>query len=162
VVWLWQQRRGAAERAVGGGMSEARGLRGQGLGGALGGGGELRAGHAAAREGGGVGGGGGGAASGREGAEGRGGARAGAAGGREWGGGVEGEGGGGEADRGLLGALLEVRGPREGPRYRTDEKGSLAELTEPSADEQFAAAFRAWGLKVNQTPIPEAARRLGA
>jgi eukaryotic-like serine/threonine-protein kinase len=47
-----------------------------------------------------------------------------------------------EQDRRLLAQLLEVRGPREGPRFRAGEKGFLVELAEPSADEQFAAAFR--------------------
>jgi serine/threonine-protein kinase len=47
-------------------------------------------------------------------------------------------------DQWLLAALLEVRGPREGRKYRKDDKGFMAELAEPSADEQFKAAFREW------------------
>jgi serine/threonine-protein kinase len=49
-----------------------------------------------------------------------------------------------ERDRRLLIALLEVRAPREGPKFVKDEKGLMLALAEPSADEQFAAAFRAW------------------
>jgi serine/threonine-protein kinase len=67
-----------------------------------------------------------------------------------------------DADRRLVAALLEVRGPREGPRFRANDKGALIELPQPSADEQFAAAFRAWGLEVDRTPTAEAAARLQA
>src|SRR5262249_38601545 len=49
-------------------------------------------------------------------------------------------------DRTLLAALLEVRGPREGPRILKDDKGMVLILAQPSADEQFQKAFRAWGL----------------
>jgi serine/threonine-protein kinase len=65
-----------------------------------------------------------------------------------------------ERDRMLLAALLEVRGPREGPKYRKDDNGFMTELAEPSADEQFAAAFRAWGLEVDEVATSEAAARL--
>jgi serine/threonine-protein kinase len=65
-------------------------------------------------------------------------------------------------DRTLLAALLEVRGPHEGPRFEKDEQGRLLMLAEPSADEQFRDAFRAWGLDVDATPTAEAAARLGA
>jgi serine/threonine-protein kinase len=60
----------------------------------------------------------------------------------------------------LLVALLNVRGPREGPKYQKDDKGFMAQMAEPSADEQFAAAFRAWGLDVDRVPTAEAAARL--
>jgi eukaryotic-like serine/threonine-protein kinase len=63
-------------------------------------------------------------------------------------------------DRRLLDRLLEVRGPREGPRFKTDKKGFAVVLAEPSADEQFAEAFRDWGLDVDATPVTEAAARL--
>jgi serine/threonine-protein kinase len=59
-------------------------------------------------------------------------------------------------DRVLLAALAEVRGPREGPT----SQGPLAALAEPSADAQFAAAFRAWGLDVDGVPTAAAAARL--
>jgi serine/threonine-protein kinase len=64
-----------------------------------------------------------------------------------------------ERDRVLLVALLEVRNPREGRHFRADAKGVLTELAEPSADEQFGAAFRAWGLDVDGTPTADAAAR---
>jgi serine/threonine-protein kinase len=67
-----------------------------------------------------------------------------------------------ERDRVLLVALLEVPSPREGRRYRADEKGLLTELAEPSAEEQFGAAFRAWGLDVDGTSTAEAVARLKA
>jgi Flp pilus assembly protein TadD len=60
----------------------------------------------------------------------------------------------------LLAALLEVRGPREGPRFRTDDRGLMMALAEPSADEQFASAFAHWGLNVDVTPTAQAAARL--
>src|SRR5262249_37537174 len=65
-------------------------------------------------------------------------------------------------DRRLLAALLEGRGPREGPKYKAGKGGQVTELAEPSAEEQFAGAFRAWGLDVDAIPTAEAAARLGA
>jgi serine/threonine-protein kinase len=65
-----------------------------------------------------------------------------------------------DRDRRLLARALEVRGPREGPKYHTDDKGFMVVLAEPSADEQFVAAFREWGLDVDATPTEEAAARL--
>jgi tetratricopeptide (TPR) repeat protein len=65
-------------------------------------------------------------------------------------------------DRQLLAALLDVRGPREGPKYRSDAKGTMTALAEPTADEQFAAAFRRWGLDVDGTAPSEAAAVLKA
>jgi serine/threonine-protein kinase len=67
-----------------------------------------------------------------------------------------------QRDRRLLAALLEVRGPREGPKFRTDDRGLMTALAEPSADEQFAAAFREWDatLDVDALSTQEAAARL--
>ncbi|MGH7168901.1 MAG: tetratricopeptide repeat protein [Gemmataceae bacterium] len=65
-------------------------------------------------------------------------------------------------DRRLLAALLEVRGPREGPKYSRDDMGTLMELAEPTAEKQFASAFRDWGLDVDTLPVAEAAARLKA
>jgi serine/threonine-protein kinase len=72
------------------------------------------------------------------------------------------EAGAAERDRRLLAALQEVRGPREGPRYRRNDQGLMAELSEPGADEQFAAAFRAWdpSFDVDALPTAAAAARL--
>jgi Flp pilus assembly protein TadD len=67
-----------------------------------------------------------------------------------------------DRDRRLLLDLMEVRGPREGPNYQKDERGLLVALAEPSAEEQFAAAFRAWdpSFDVDVLPAEEAAARL--
>jgi Flp pilus assembly protein TadD len=67
-------------------------------------------------------------------------------------------------DRRLLAALLEVRGPREGLTYRADDRSFMAALAEPSADEQFAAAFREWDatFDVDRMSTQEAAVRLRA
>ena len=65
-----------------------------------------------------------------------------------------------DRDRRLLTRLLDVRGPREGPKYSHDGKGMMLELTEPPVDEQFAAAFLAWGLDVDTVPTTEVASRL--
>jgi serine/threonine-protein kinase len=66
-----------------------------------------------------------------------------------------------DRDLRLLARLPEVRSPQEGPKYRTDDKGYMVALAEPSADEQFGDAFREWGLDVDATPTAEAAARLG-
>jgi eukaryotic-like serine/threonine-protein kinase len=67
-----------------------------------------------------------------------------------------------ERDRRLLARLLDVRGPREGPKYRRDDQGMMMALAEPTADEQFASAFRDWGLDVDTTAMSEARTRLKA
>jgi tetratricopeptide (TPR) repeat protein len=63
-------------------------------------------------------------------------------------------------DRRLLARLLEARGPREGPKYGRDDKGTMVALAEPTAEELFASAFRDWGLDVDAVPAAEAAERL--
>jgi tetratricopeptide (TPR) repeat protein len=63
-------------------------------------------------------------------------------------------------DQRLLAALLEAIGPREGSRYARDDKGVPRALAELTAEERFAAAFRAWGLDMDTTPAAEAAARL--
>src|SRR5262249_4243900 len=62
-------------------------------------------------------------------------------------------------DRRLLAHVLDVRGPREGPSYSREDKGASVE---PTAEEQFASAFRDWGLDVDATSTREAADRLKA
>jgi tetratricopeptide (TPR) repeat protein/tRNA A-37 threonylcarbamoyl transferase component Bud32 len=64
-------------------------------------------------------------------------------------------------DRRLLAALLEVRRPREGPKFQRDDQGLIVVLVEPSADEQFRAAFRDWGLNLDAGPASAAARLKG-
>jgi serine/threonine-protein kinase len=56
-------------------------------------------------------------------------------------------------NRGLMEAVLDVSVPRESSAYVRDEAGRL--LAQPSVDEQYAAAFRQWGLDVNGTPENE-------
>jgi serine/threonine-protein kinase len=73
---------------------------------------------------------------------------------------LEAEAGAAARDAVLLAAVLEVRGPCERPTYRRDDKALMVTLSEPSADEQFQAAFQAWGLDVDTTPVAEAAARL--
>jgi serine/threonine-protein kinase len=65
-------------------------------------------------------------------------------------------------DRQLLARVLEVHGSREGPKYRLNDKGMMMEMAEPTAEEQFASAFRAWGLNVDSTPTAEAVACLKA
>jgi serine/threonine-protein kinase len=65
-----------------------------------------------------------------------------------------------EKDRRLLARLLEARGPREGPKFSRDDKGAMMALAEPTAEEQFASAFRDWGLDVDAVPTVEIAARL--
>jgi tetratricopeptide (TPR) repeat protein len=72
------------------------------------------------------------------------------------------EAGAAERDRRLLTALLEVRRPREGPTFHQDDWGLMTAVAEPSADEQFAAAFAAWDPALNVDALPTAAAaRLG-
>jgi tetratricopeptide (TPR) repeat protein len=63
-------------------------------------------------------------------------------------------------DRRLLTALLEVRGPSQGPKFRKNDRGLMQELAEPSVDEQFTTAFRSWSLDVDATPTAQAVQRL--
>jgi tetratricopeptide (TPR) repeat protein len=65
-------------------------------------------------------------------------------------------------DRALLGALLEIHGPQEGPKYQRDDKGHMLAMAERPADEQYRDAFRSWGLDVDATPAAEAAAKLRA
>jgi serine/threonine-protein kinase len=64
-----------------------------------------------------------------------------------------------QRDQRLVTALLEVRGPHEGPEFQRGDQGLMTMLSEPSADDQFAAAFRAWGIDVDGVPTAEAAER---
>jgi serine/threonine-protein kinase len=66
----------------------------------------------------------------------------------------------GAGDRRLVGALWDVRARREEPKAAVDDRGQTLWLAEPSVDEQFATAFREWGLDVDTTPTAMAAARL--
>jgi serine/threonine-protein kinase len=63
--------------------------------------------------------------------------------------------------RALLVALLDVSAPREARAYPGDGSGRVMALAQPNVDEQYAAAFRRWGLDVDHTPEAEALARLG-
>src|SRR5262249_41286437 len=52
--------------------------------------------------------------------------------------------------------------PHETRTYFRDETGQVKSLIHPSVEEQYAAAFRAWGLDVDGTPEAETVERLGA
>jgi serine/threonine-protein kinase len=62
-------------------------------------------------------------------------------------------------NRALLEAVLDVSAPQE---TRPDQAGRLMVLNQPSVEEQYAAAFRGWGLDVDGTAEAEAAQRLRA
>lgn len=59
-------------------------------------------------------------------------------------------------------AVLDVATPEEVIRFSRDEAGRMAVSAQPSVDEQYAAAFRRWGLDVDGTPESEVLARLGA
>jgi Flp pilus assembly protein TadD len=63
-------------------------------------------------------------------------------------------------NRDLLEAVLDVSAPQETHRYARGEAGRMVVLAQPSVDEQYAAAFRRWGLDVDGTAEAEAAERL--
>ncbi len=67
-----------------------------------------------------------------------------------------------ERDRRLLDRLLDISNPRETPEFRRSESGLVSATAEADANFQYAEAFRAWGLDVDQVPTAEAARRLKA
>ncbi len=64
--------------------------------------------------------------------------------------------------RRLLTACLEVRQPRGVKQYERSESGLMTALTEPSADEQFALAFRSWAPEFDVARPDEAFKQLQA
>jgi serine/threonine-protein kinase len=66
----------------------------------------------------------------------------------------------GAGDRRLVIALWDVRARREEPKAALDDRGQTLWLVGPNADEQFAAAFRDWGVDIDTTPTAKAAARL--
>jgi serine/threonine-protein kinase len=66
-----------------------------------------------------------------------------------------------ERNRALLLALLDIAARHETGVYQDDGSGAVMALAEPSVEEQYAAAFRRWGLDVDRTAEAEAAARLG-
>jgi serine/threonine-protein kinase len=65
-----------------------------------------------------------------------------------------------EKDRELLVALLDVSVPRETDVYRKGDSGAMVALAGPSVDEQYAAAFRRWGLDVEATAEADVVARV--
>lgn len=65
-------------------------------------------------------------------------------------------------NRTLLAAILDVAQPRETDSYRGNERGMVVALALPSPEEQFAAAFRVWGIDVEKAPLEEVVSRLQA
>jgi tetratricopeptide (TPR) repeat protein len=66
-----------------------------------------------------------------------------------------------QKNRALLEAILDVSAPQETNNYARDEAGRTVRLVQPSVDEQYAAAFRRWGLDVDGTAEAEVVARLG-
>jgi serine/threonine-protein kinase len=62
-------------------------------------------------------------------------------------------------DRRLLAQVLEVRAPSDGGDS-AGRKGQVSVQDQTGPDERFAAAFREWGVNVDDTPTAKAAERL--
>jgi hypothetical protein len=60
----------------------------------------------------------------------------------------------------LMAALADISAPRETRRYAPGESGRVMAVAEPSVEEQYAAAFRRWGVDVDRTPEAELVARL--
>jgi serine/threonine-protein kinase len=67
-----------------------------------------------------------------------------------------------ETNRALLKALLDVSAPLETVARAHDQGVRMTAPGQPSVDEQYAAAFRRWGLDVDAAPEDEVVARLGA
>jgi tetratricopeptide (TPR) repeat protein len=65
-----------------------------------------------------------------------------------------------EKNQRLLTALLDVSEPREMHVYRKDKSGRVMVLAQPTSDEQFAAAFRRWGVDVERDPAEQVVAQL--
>jgi len=65
-------------------------------------------------------------------------------------------------NRDLLEAVMNVSAPRETSTYARDETGLMLTLPQPSIDEQYATAFRRWGLEVDNLTEAEVAERLSS
>jgi serine/threonine-protein kinase len=61
----------------------------------------------------------------------------------------------------LMKALLDVTAPYETRRFAQGEGGVMVALAEPTVEEQFARAFRTWGLDIDPDPLEAVAARLG-
>jgi tetratricopeptide (TPR) repeat protein/tRNA A-37 threonylcarbamoyl transferase component Bud32 len=65
-----------------------------------------------------------------------------------------------ENNQRLLAALLDVTEPRETDVYQKDPSGRVMASAQPGTDEQFAAAFRRWGVDVDGEPVEQVVARL--
>jgi hypothetical protein len=65
-----------------------------------------------------------------------------------------------ERNQALRAALLDVSAPQETRAYQGGAGGRMTALAQPSANEQYAAAFRRWGLDVDGSPEAEVLARL--
>jgi serine/threonine-protein kinase len=65
-----------------------------------------------------------------------------------------------QKDRALLGTVLDVSAPQDTGDHSQDRAGRLLVLAQPSVDEQYAAAFRHWGLDVDRATEAEVVERL--
>jgi tetratricopeptide (TPR) repeat protein len=63
-------------------------------------------------------------------------------------------------NRVLMDAVLNVSGPQETRHYEDDGSGRMVALALPSPEEQYAAAFKRWGLDVEGATEAEAVARL--
>jgi tetratricopeptide (TPR) repeat protein len=68
----------------------------------------------------------------------------------------------GRNDR-LVTALLDVAAPRETKQYKVTESGTVAALAEPTVEQQFTQAFRAWDeeMDIDRGPLDVIVARLG-
>jgi tetratricopeptide (TPR) repeat protein len=65
-----------------------------------------------------------------------------------------------ERNQQLLTALLDITPPRETGEYKKNKAGQMVVSALPSVDEQFAQAFRLWGLDIDHTSVEDAVVRL--
>jgi serine/threonine-protein kinase len=65
-------------------------------------------------------------------------------------------------NRALLEAVLDVSAPQETRQDTRDETGQLMVLNQLSTEEQYAAAFRRWGLDMDRTAEADVVERLRA
>jgi serine/threonine-protein kinase len=66
-----------------------------------------------------------------------------------------------EKNRALLDALLDVLTTPETATYVSDATGRISQLETRGVDYQYAAAFRQWGLDIDQTPVEQCVASLG-
>jgi serine/threonine-protein kinase len=65
-----------------------------------------------------------------------------------------------ETNQRLLDALLDISAPRETGAYVGNPASRVTRVAARSLDEQYAAAFRAWGLEMDRAPVANGVARL--